>query len=91
MLRAPAARERCAMAMITEITAEREQTVLLGWLRLLGWTVVIDRDGNQWVGLARRADRMGLDLCVRGSASSHRELVSKLFSRAVHGLALQAA
>ena len=74
------------MAMTAQVTAEREQTVLLGWLQLLGWAVVIDRDGNQWVGRARREN-----LIVRSSAGTHRELVSELFSRAVHGLALQAA
>lgn len=77
--------------MTAQVTAEQEKTVLLGWLRLLGWTVVIDRDGGQWVGLARRADRLGAELCIGDSASSHRELVSKLFSRAIRGLALQAA
>ena len=74
------------MAMTAQVTAEREQTVLYGWLQLLGWAVVIDRDGNQWVGSARREN-----LIVRSSAGTHHELVSELFSRAVHGLALQAA
>ena len=73
------------------VTIEREQSVLLGWLKLLGWTVVIDRDRGKWVGLARRVDEAGEELCIGGSANTHRELVSKLFSRAVQGLALQAA
>ena len=79
------------MTSMVQVTANQEETVLLGWLRLLGWTVVIDRDGGEWIGLARRADRMGPEICVGGSASSHRELVSKLFSRANSGLAAYAA
>jgi hypothetical protein len=72
------------------VPTEREETVLLGWLQLVGWTVEIDRDGSRWVGLARRADKFGMEVCVAGSASSHRELVSKLFSRANRDLALAA-
>jgi hypothetical protein len=71
--------------------AEREGTVLLGWLKLLGWTVVIERDRGQWAGLARRVDQAGQEVCIGGSASSHRALVSKLFGRAVRDLELQAA
>jgi hypothetical protein len=71
--------------------AERKDTALLGWLKLLGWTVVIERDGGLWVGLARRVDGAGDELCVGGSAPSYRELVSKLFNRALRGLAVQAA
>jgi hypothetical protein len=77
--------------MTAQTMAEREGTVLLGWLRLLGWTVVMERDGGSWIGLARRADTVGDELCIGGSAGSERELVSKLFSRAIRGLSLQAA
>lgn len=77
--------------MMTQAMNEREGTVLLGWLRLMGWTVVIDVDGTQWVGLARRTESAGKELCIGGSANSHRDLVSKLFNRAVRDLALQAA
>ena len=77
--------------MTVHSIAEREGTVLLGWLQLLGWTVVIERDRGKWLGLARRVDEAGKEHCIGGSASSHRALVSKLFSRAVRGLALQAA
>jgi hypothetical protein len=76
--------------MTSQTMAEREGTVLLGWLRLLGYTVVIERDGARWVGLARRPDLAGDELCFGGSAGSHRELVSKLFKRAIHGLELAA-
>jgi hypothetical protein len=76
--------------MLYEVS-EREGTVLLGWLKLLGWTVVIERDGGRWVGLARRIDEAGGELSIGDSASSHRALVSKLFGRAVRDLELQAA
>jgi hypothetical protein len=77
--------------MTTQAMVEREGTVLLGWMGLLGWTVEIERDGSGWIGLAKRADGVSGDLCIGGSANSQRELVSKLFNRAVRGLALQAA
>jgi hypothetical protein len=77
--------------MTAQAIAEREGAVLLGWLRLLGWTVVMDRDGGQWIGLAKRPDRGGEDLYVSGSAASERELVSMLFSRAIQGQELLAA
>ena len=77
--------------MTTQAMVERAGTVLLGWLRLLGWTVEMERDGSGWIGLAKRADVVGGELCIGGSATSQRELVSKLFNRAVRGLALQAA
>jgi hypothetical protein len=84
-------RAKGAAMMGKVVTIEREQTVLLGWLELLGWTVEIDREGGKWVGLARRVDQAGEELCIGGSASTHRELVSKLFSSAARSLALQAA
>jgi len=77
--------------MTTQAMVEREGTVLLGWLRLLGWTVEMERDGSGWIGLAKRSDVVGGELCIGGSATSQRELVSKLFNPAVRGLALQAA
>jgi len=65
--------------------------VLLGWLRLLGWSVVVERDGGRWIGLAQRPDTGGTDLCVTGAAASRREVVSLLFSRAIQGQELLAA
>jgi hypothetical protein len=70
---------------------EREGTVLLGWLRLLGYTVVIEHDGSHWVGLATRPGKAGSDVCIDGAAGSRRELVSTLFSGAVRNLELQPA
>lgn len=77
--------------MTSEAMAEREGKVLLGWLRLLGWTVVIERDGGSWSGFARRPAAAGEVTRIDGSAASQRELVSELFSGAIRGLALQAA
>jgi hypothetical protein len=76
--------------MTPQMMAEREGKVLLGWLRLLGWTVVMERDGMRWIGLAERPDAGGGDICISGSAASRRELVSKLFSRAIRGYELMA-
>ena len=77
--------------MTAQLMAEREGAVLLGWLRLLGWTVAIESDDGRWVGLARRPGTAGEELCIGGSAGSERELVSKLFNRAVRRVELQAA
>jgi hypothetical protein len=77
--------------MTPQAIAEREGMVLLGWLRLLGWSVVMERDGGRWIGLAQRPDTGGTDLRVSGSAASRRELVSLLFSRAIQGQELLAA
>ena len=71
--------------------AEREGTMLLGWLRLLGYTVIIERNGSSWIGLATRPGRAGGDVCIDGAAGSRRELVSALFRGAVRNLELQPA
>jgi hypothetical protein len=70
---------------------EREGKMLLGWLRLLGYTVEMERDGSHWVGLATRPGKAGGDVCIDGAAGSRRELVSALFSGAVRNLELQPA
>ena len=76
------------MTMTVHLTVGRDETVvsektaLLGWLRLLGWTVAIDGEGSKWVGFAWRTDGLGAELCISDSASSHRELVSKLLRSA---------
>lgn len=70
------------LRVVQDETVVAEKTALLGWLRLLGWTVVIDGEGSKWVGFAWRTDGLGAERCISESASSHRELVSKLLSRA---------
>ncbi len=67
-----------------------EGKALLGWLKLLGWAVVIDHDDGHWVGFASRIDTLGAELYISESASSQRELVSKLLSSA-RGYASRAA
>jgi hypothetical protein len=75
--------------MTAEAMAEREGKVLLGWLRLLGWTVVTERNGGGWIGAATRPAVEGEELCIDGSAGSRREVVSELFRGAIRGLAPQ--
>jgi hypothetical protein len=77
--------------MSPQMYAEREGTVLLGWLRLLGWTVVMEREGTRWIGLAKRPDAGGDDFFVSCSAWSRRELISRLFNRAISGYEVLAA
>ena len=77
--------------MIAEVTSECDGVFLLGWLRLLGWRVEIERDGAHWTGIARRYDGYGEEHCVDGRADNHGDLVSELYHGALSGLALQAA
>jgi hypothetical protein len=64
-------------------TTKQDGAVLLNWLRLLGWRVDIDRDGDEWIGRARHIAPTGEELFVGGCAESQRELVSELFCRAL--------
>jgi hypothetical protein len=64
-------------------TKERDGVLLLNWLRLLGWRVDIDRDGDEWIGRARHITPTGEELFVGACAESQRELVSELFCRAL--------
>jgi hypothetical protein len=64
-------------------TSEQDGAVLLNWLRLLGWRVGIERDGDEWIGRARHIAATGEELFVGGCAESQRELVSELFCRAL--------
>jgi hypothetical protein len=67
-------------------TAEGNGIILLDWLRLLGWTVEIERDGDDWVGLARRIEPTGAELRVGGCATGLTRLVWDLFTGAVERL-----
>jgi len=69
-----------------EIEAERDGTLLVGWLRLLGWSVEIDREDDGWVGLARKAGAHGDDVRIAATAESHGALAWQLFSGALSGL-----
>jgi hypothetical protein len=55
--------------------------VLLGWLRLMGWTVRIERAGDHWLGSATHVEAGGAELRVGGRARSHGDLVWTLFRR----------
>jgi hypothetical protein len=77
--------------MSAETTAERDGALLVGWLRLLGWRIDIEREGDEWTGVARRFDGYGEEHVVAAVAQSHGDLVSELFNSALCGLALQAA
>jgi hypothetical protein len=74
------------LSTMVDTTVERDGTILLGWLRLLGWKVEIDREDGQWVGLARRVGSAGGDLRIAATAESHGALVWQLFSGALTGL-----
>jgi hypothetical protein len=77
--------------MSAQAIHEREDTALLRWLELLGWTVAIERDGARWTGVASRGARTGgRGIRVQRSATTERELVSKLFNGAMRGIALAA-
>jgi len=67
-------------------TADGNGIILLDWLRLLGWTVEIEREGEQWVGVARHAEATGPELRVGGCATGLTKLVWELFIGAVERL-----
>lgn len=55
-------------------------STLVGWLRLLGWTVETRRDGDAFVAVARRLDKPQLDVEVR--TESETQLPLEIFSAA---------
>ncbi|MEN3343273.1 MAG: hypothetical protein V7644_2677 [Actinomycetota bacterium] len=67
-------------------TADRNGIILLDWLRLLGWTVEIEREADHWVGLARHADAATPELRIGGCAAGLTALVWQLFMGAVERL-----
>jgi hypothetical protein len=64
-------------------TAEGKGIILLDWMRLLGWTVEIERERDDWIGVARHVDPTGAELRVGGCATSLTTLVWELFTGAV--------
>src|SRR5689334_18636512 len=60
----------------------RDGNSVLGWLRLLGWRIEIQRDGGAWTGVARRLDDCARELRVGSSAADYREVVSELYNGA---------
>jgi hypothetical protein len=66
--------------------AQKEGATLLLWLRLLGWQVTTDRDGDFTVGVASHVQADGSTLRVGGCARTDGELALQLFESAVRAL-----
>jgi hypothetical protein len=66
--------------------ADTDGAILHLWLRLLGWRVVTDRDGDFAVGIAFRWEADGRVLRVGGCARSDGELALQLFEEAMRAL-----
>jgi hypothetical protein len=67
-------------------TAQTDGSILLLWLRLIGWEVASDRDGDFAVGVASHIRADGSTLRVGGCARSDGELALQLFESAVRAL-----
>ena len=67
-------------------TADGNGIILLDWLRLVGWTVEIDREGDAWIGVARHVEAEGAEARVGGCATALTRLVWDLFIGAVERL-----
>lgn len=67
-------------------TSEGNGIILLDWLHVLGWTVEVEREGEQWVGLARYAEAKGPELRVGACSPGLTGLAWELFVRAVERL-----
>jgi len=66
---------------------ETDGTLLLSWLRLLGWVVSVREDyGAPWVGVAQRDDPVRGPLRVEAEAASRGELAWLLFDGALNRL-----
>jgi len=66
--------------------AQKEGATLRLWLRLLGWQVTTDRDGDFAVGVATHLQADGTTVRVGGCARSDGELALQLFEAAVWAL-----
>jgi len=69
-----------------EISAERDGSLLLGWLGLLGWSIELEDGGDRWVGTARHLVESGDDITVSAAAESRSALAWQLFRGALCGL-----
>ena len=56
-----------------------EGVALHAWLTMLGWQVVIEQDGEMYVGVARHLSAEGNTLAVGGCAAGKAETVWQLF------------
>ena len=69
-----------------DTTTERDGALLLALLRLIGWTIEIEHEGPEWVGIAERVDASGEQLRVGATAESHGALVWQLFRGSLSSL-----
>ena len=67
-------------------TTKTDGSTLLLWLRLLGWQVATDRDGDFAVGVASHRQADGSTLRVGGCARTDGELALQLFEAAMRAL-----
>jgi len=66
---------------------ESDGSLLITWLRLLGWVVSVRPDeGHGWVGVARHEDGAGGSLQLEASAAARGEVAWQLFSGALGSL-----
>jgi len=72
-----------------DTTTERDGALLLALLRLIGWTIEIEHEGPEWVGVAHRLDASGEQLRVGATAESHGALVWQLFRGSLSSLELR--
>jgi hypothetical protein len=72
--------------MSAEMTAETDGSLLLNWLRVLGWTVEVDGEGSRWAGLATNVDSSGGEVRIDGFAASRGALAWELFSGVIREL-----
>ena len=61
-------------------------TMLLTWLRLLGWRTTTRRDGEQVFGVATHVAADGSSIRVASSARTDGELALKIFRSALDAL-----
>jgi N-dimethylarginine dimethylaminohydrolase len=67
--------------------ARRNGELLHLWLRLLGWQVETDRDGEYTVGVGTHVQADGSTLRVGGCARTDGELALQLFEQAMLAVA----
>ena len=67
-------------------TVETDGTILLMWLRLLGWQTATGRDGDLYVGVASHIADSGAPFRVGGCGGSEAEVALQLFEGAMRAL-----
>jgi len=67
----------------TSGTLETDGTILLSWLRLLGWQTATARDGELFRGVAEHTPREGATMRISASAPDEATLALQLFQAAM--------